>query len=177
LSFQVTDGRRLLIEEALREIDAEPPPFEPGRYGVGMVLLGIADLVAVGALVPRFGIAGGVATTVLILGAGLTVTGLFLAMTRGGFTRGASIAATEAALRQLERGDEDEEVLLRAATLLLAHSVVSYGATTSNTFVREEAAARIGPQLPMVRAVEEVLLAEERIYPVFTLDAEDEPAH
>jgi len=140
-----------------------------------MVLVGIAGLVAVAALGPSLGIGGGVATTVVILGAGLTVAGIVLAMTRGGFTRGASIAAAEAALRQLEKGDEDEEVMLRAATLLLAHSFVSYGATTSNTFEREKAAPRIGGQLPMVRAVEEFLLAEDRIYPVFTMDSEDEP--
>ena len=118
----LTDLDRLLIDETLEEIDAEPPPRDLGPLGGPMALCGL--LVVIGFLLlgrvlpppPFFTVAG------LGIGAVLMIVGIILRVAGGGFVRGRSLAAAEAALRRLEGRDEDRAVLIRAATLLLAYA-------------------------------------------------------
>jgi hypothetical protein len=168
----LTDHHRILIRETFQEIEEAPPPANPGKYGCGLSLVGVVVLVGFAVLGPMLGIGFGLATPVLILGGAALVVGLVLALTNRGFERGAAGAATEAALRELEDGEDDEDVLLRAATLLLAHAFVAHGPTMTSTFEPGEAVARIGTRMPLVVAVEEYLTASESLYPVFTSDAE-----
>jgi hypothetical protein len=170
----LTDRHRLLIRETLQEIEETPPPAEPGLYGCGLAIVGLVVLVGFGILGPRLGVGAGVATPILVVGGGALVIGIVLSLTRGGFTRKVAGAATEAALSELEDGEDDEDVLLRAATLLLAHAFVTSGPSMTSTFDRSEAALRIGERMPLVRAVEEYLTSSESMYPVFTTDTSDD---
>ena len=110
-------------------------------------------------------------TPALVLGGVLLVVGIVLSVGAGGFARGHVTAAAEAALRTLEAGDEDREVLLRAATLLLCNAWASYGPSTVEAFDFAAARVRLGPMLSLVSEVEGVLLEEGVIYPVFTAGA------
>lgn len=172
----LTDGHRLLIRETLQEIEETPPPAEPGVYGCGLAILGLVVLVGFGIVGPRFGVGAGVATPILVVGGGALVIGMVLSLTRSGFTRKVAGAATEVALSELEDGEDDEDVLLRAATLLLAHAFVASGETMRSTFDRSEAALRIGERMPLVRAVEEYLTSSESMYPVFTTETSEDPS-
>jgi hypothetical protein len=172
----LTDGHRLLIRETLQEIEETPPPAEPGVYGCGLAIVGLVVLVGFGIVSPRFGVGAGVATPILVVGGGALVIGMVLSLTRSGFTRKVAGAATEAALSELEDGEDDEDVLLRAATLLLAHAFVASGETMRSTFDRSEAALRIGERMPLVRAVEEYLTSSESMYPVFTTETSEDPS-
>ena len=172
----LTDRHRLLIRETLQEIEETPPPAEPGVYGCGLAIVGLVVLVGFGIVGPRFGVGAGVATPILVVGGGALVIGMVLSLTRSGFTRKVAGAATEAALSELEAGEDDEDVLLRAATLLLAHAFVASGETMRSTFDRSEAALRIGERMPLVRAVEEYLTSSESMYPVFTTETSEDPS-
>lgn len=172
----LTDRHRLLIRETLQEIEETPPPAEPGVYGCGLAIVGLVVLVGFGIVGPRFGVGAGVATPILVVGGGALVIGMVLSLTRSGFTRKVAGAATEAALSELEDGEDDEDVLLRAATLLLAHAFVASGETMRSTFDRSEAALRIGERMPLVRAVEEYLTSSESMYPVFTTETSEDPS-
>ena len=171
--MQLTDLDRLLVDETLEEIEAEPPSRDLGPLGAPMVLFGL--LIVIGFLLvgrvlptpPSLAVAG------LAAGAVLMIVGIFLAVAGGGLARGRPLAAAEAALRQLEGGDEDREVLIRAATLLLAHAYVSYGPTTTSSFDRAAAERRIEARLALVLEVEAHLLKSDRVYPVFTF----QPGH
>ena len=115
-----------------------------------------------------------VAVGTLVIGGAAVIIGLILAMTSGGFVRGASIAAVEAAVRQLEDGDDERDVMLRAATVLLAHAYVSHGPTMTSSFERHAVAPRIERAMPLVLAVEEHLIETEQMYGVFTPDDSEE---
>jgi hypothetical protein len=125
----------------------------------------------------KLGIGPGLATPLLVAGGVMLVVGLVLWFSAGGFARGHVTTAAEAALRVLEAGEEDREVLLRAATLLLCNAYATYGPSTVEAFDFGAARARLGPRLELVRAVEGVLLGEAAIYPVLTLEGGDEEAH
>ncbi len=137
-----------------------------------MALPGFALLLVVPLLARRIGLASGAAVPLLVAGGALLVVGLVLWFGAGGFARGRVTAAAEAALRVLEAGDEEREVLLRAATLLLCHAWATHGPSTVEAFDFATARARVGDRLDLVTAVERVLLAEGAIYPVFTPDEE-----
>jgi hypothetical protein len=112
-----------------------------------------------------------VATVALVTGLAFLVVGLGMWFTAGGQRRRHAVAATEAALRTLERGEDDRDVLLRAATLLLVRAhVAERGAVVSVVDVAR-ARARLGARLPLVEGVEERLLAEEAIHPVLSDEA------
>jgi hypothetical protein len=123
-----------IVRDAFREIEAEPPPKDWGTVGVwaavvgGVVLVGV-PLLARGVPVPR-----GAVIAALIAGAAMVVLGVVARASAGGFARGRSIAAAEAALRHLESDDPDRETALRAATLLLVHAYAMYGPKPSASF-------------------------------------------
>lgn len=179
MSTSLSREDRDVVADALREIRETPPPKDFGYLGCPMMILGVLFLVGLSALLSRGLMAPGVLPKVaLFVGGGAIVAGGLLAVTAGGFVRGASIAAAEAALRELENwygGEQGRDPALRAATLLLCHAVAEYGPTASESFKRADAERRLGDSLPLVVAVEEHLLETEGgIYPVFTSPEDDD---
>ena len=168
-SFSDQDRRTVL--DTLGEIRASPPARDWGGPGCLVALLGLFLLVVLPVAGKVMGLGSGAVTPLLVLGGALLVAGILLRFGAGGFARGHVTAASEAALRTLEAGDEDREVLLRAATLLLCNAYASYGPSTVEAFDFTAARARLGPTLALVSQVEGVLLEEGAIYPVFTADA------
>jgi hypothetical protein len=174
VAVHLTDTDRLVIHETLEEIESTPPPADPGPIGCPIALLGVGALVGLPFIGRMLDVPRTVVVVVVVGGAAALVIGLILSMTSGGFVRGASIAAVEAAVRQLEDGDNEREVLLRAATLLLAHAYVSHGPTMTSSFERHEVGPRIERAMPLVLAVEAHLIEIEQLYPVFTADDSEE---
>lgn len=169
MDLPLSDRDRLTVRDTLAEIQAAPPPRNQAGLGCVMALPGFFILLVFPVVARKFGVGGGMAMPVLVVGGLLLVVGLVLWFTAGGLVRGHAIAAAEAALRTLESGDEDREVLLRAATLLLTHAYATHGPATAATFDFRAARFRLGGRLDLVLAVEAILLADEAIYPVFTL--------
>ena len=159
-----------VVLETLEEIRGMPPPRDNQPTGCLMSLGGIVVLLGMPVLARFVEIGSGAGSWGLIVGGALTVIGVVTWMTAGGFVRGNYIAAAEAALRELEgwtAEDGDREVALRAATLLLTHSVAVYGPTSTSSFEPHEAEKRLGAMMPLVLAVQQVLVEEEACYPVF----------
>ena len=172
----LTDRDRLAVRDALDEILSNPPR-DLAPIGCLVALPGLLILFVVPVLGRQIGLVSGVATVAIVLGIALLVGGVTAWAAAPGLIRGHSKAAREAALRQLEQGDDDREVLLRAATLLLAHAHATVGATTAVSLDLADARRRVDDRLPLVVDVERFLLAEEEIYPVFTRDeAESGPS-
>jgi hypothetical protein len=169
MPHHLTDRDRLTVRDTLAEIRAAPPPRNHAGLGCVMALPGFVILLVFPVVARKFGMGGGLATPVLVVGGLLLVVGLVLWFTAGGLVRGHAIAAAEAALRTLEAGDEDGDVLLRASTLLLTHAYATHGPATAQTFDFQDARRRLGARLDLVLAVEALLVAEDAIYPVFTL--------
>ena len=147
-----------------------PPPRDNQPMGCLMSLGGLVVLVGLPLLGRTIEIGSGIGSMGLLVGGGLFVVGLILWMTAGGFVRGNFIAAAEAALRELETWNAqsgDREVALRAATLLLTHSEASYGPTSAPSFDHGEAALRLRPIMPLILAVQDVLVEEGASHPVF----------
>ena len=138
-----------------------------------MALPGFAILLVFPMVGRMLDLGSGIATTVLIVGGALVVTGVVLWFSAGGFVRGHAQAAAEAALRTLEGGEEDREVLLRAATLLVVNGYATYGPTTATAVDVDKARSRLGKHLGLVEAVEGLLLEEGAAYPLFTQPAPD----
>lgn len=174
MSEILRDVDRRVVRETLDEIRAEPAPRSLAGVGCVMALPGFLLLLVFPLVARKLAVASGPATAVLVVGGVLLVVGLGLWFSAGGFVRGRFIAAAEAALRTLEKGEKEREVLLRAATLLLCNAYATYGPSTAETFDFAEGRRRLGPRLDLVMAVEEVLLAEGVIYPVFTDAGEGE---
>ncbi|MDP2956285.1 MAG: hypothetical protein Q8N53_07680 [Longimicrobiales bacterium] len=175
MSSPLPDRDRLLVLETLQEIRSAPPPRSLAGLGCVMALPSFFLVLVFPVVGRRLDVSSALATTVLVIGGALLVVGLLLWFTAGGFVRGHTIAAAEAALRTLEAGDEDRDVLLRAATLLLCNAYATYGPSTAEAFDFEAARARLGPRLELVLAVEGILLKEGATYPVFTLESGAEP--
>ena len=169
MPHNLTDRDRMTVRDTLAEIRAAPPPRNHAGLGCVMALPGFVILLVFPVVARKFAVGGGLATPILVVGGLLLVVGLVLWFTAGGLVRGHAIAAAEAALRTLEAGDEDGEVLLRASTLLLTHAYATHGPATAETFDFEAARPRLGARLDLVLAVEALLVAEEAIYPVFTV--------
>jgi hypothetical protein len=164
---QLDERDRLAVRDALEEILADQPR-DLASLGCLVVLPGVLILLVVPVVGRLVGIAPGLATVAIVAGVVLLVVGIAMWMGAPGLIRGRSKAAAEAALRQLEQGDDDREVMLRAATLLLTHAHATVGATTSLSLSVDEARKRLGSKLPLVVEVERFLLAEGQIYPAFT---------
>lgn len=158
-----------IIRDALAEIHAEAPPRDWGAVGVRMALASLVGLVGVPLMAREVPIPHGALIAALTASAAVLVLGVVARTSAGGFARGRSIAAAEAALRQLESDDPDRETALRAATLLLVHAYAMYGPTESASFDFVGARPRLGSRLELVEAVERELLRDNRIDPVFTL--------
>ena len=157
-----------IVRDALEDIEAEPPPKNWGAVGVMAALVGVVALVVVPLLARTVPVPHGAVITALVMGAALVVLGVVARASAGGFARGRSIAAAEAALRQLESDDPDRETALRAATLLLVHAYAMYGPKPSASFDFLAGRRRLGERVPLVEAVERELLRDNRIDPVFT---------
>lgn len=159
-----------IVQETLQEIRDMPPPRDNRGLGCVVSMAGVFVLFVlpyVGRMIP---IPSAVGRVGLLVGGAFTVVGVVLVLTAGGFVRGNYVAAAEAALRQLEGWSPeagDREVALRAATLLLTHAVATYGATSSGSFDVAAAEERIGHMLPLVRAVQAVLVEEDAAFEVF----------
>jgi hypothetical protein len=170
-----------VVHETLQEIRDMPPPRDNHATGCLMSIGGLVVLLGLPALGRVMTISQGLGTVGLLIGGASLALGIIVWMTAGGFVRGQSFAAAEAALRELEgwgAEEGDREVALRAATLLLTHAVVQYGPTSTSTFERAEAEVRLAPMMPLVMAVQEVLVEEEAAYPIFGTEEEndsDEP--
>jgi hypothetical protein len=145
--------------------------------------MGVAMLVALPLAAHFGGLPRAAVVTDLVVGGLLVVLGVVARTSAGGFARGRSVAAAEAALRQLESGRDDgdngddgddgtdrtdRETTLRAATLLLAHAYAMYGPKATASFDFTAGRRRLGERLALVEAVEEELLRDRRIDPVFT---------
>lgn len=170
MSHPLSDEDRRAVLETLGEIRASPPPRQWAGPGCIMALPGFLLLLVVPVLGRRFGLPTGAAVTLLVVGGALLVVGLVLWFSAGGLVRGHVMTAAEAALRVLESADDDRDVLLRAATLLLCNAWATHGPSTVEAFDFTAARARLGARLELVTEVESVLLDEGAIYPVFTLD-------
>jgi len=169
-----------VVHETLREIRDMPPPRDNQPVGCSLVLAGLVLLLGLPVLGKAGAIGSGFATPGLLGGGALLVIGVVVWQTAGGFVRGRYIAAAEAALRTLEAWrpeDGDREVALRAATLLLTHAVATYGATAMSTIDGIDARERLRSMMPLVLAVQDVLLAEEASYAVFTDEDEENADH
>jgi hypothetical protein len=156
-----------IVRDAFGDIEAEPPPKDWGAVGVAAALVGLVVVVGVPLLARTMSVPHGVVIAALTAGAALVVLGVVARMSAGGFARGRSIAAAEAALRQLESDDPDRETALRAATLLLVHAYAMYGPKPAASFDFAAGRRRLGERMSMVEAVERALLREGRIDPVF----------
>jgi len=157
-----------IVREALADIEAEPPPKDWGAVGVAVALVGLVVLVGVPLLARTMSVPHGVVIAALTAGAAMVVLGVVARASAGGFARGRSIAAAEAALRHLESDDPDRETALRAATLLLVHAYAMYGPKPSASFDFLAGRRRLGERMAVVEAVERELLRDGRIDPVFT---------
>lgn len=164
----LTDADRLVARGTLEEIRATPPPRSWAGVGCVLALPGFVLLLVFPVVARRFALGAGVATPVLVVGISLLVVGLLLWFTAGGFVRRSAAAAAEAALRTLEGDEDDRELLLRGATLLLTHAYATQGPATARTFDLDAARRRLGGRLELVVAVERFLLDEGAIHPVFT---------
>ena len=165
---------RLVVRETLRELREAPAPRNLAGLGCVMALPAFVVLLVFPVVGRWLDVSRGVATAVLIAGGVLLVVGLVMWLTAGGFARGHVTAAAEAALRTLEADDDDPDVLLRAATLLLLNAYATYGPSTTEAFDFGAARTRLGERLDLVLAVERLLLEDGAIYPVFTMGAEGE---
>lgn len=172
MSTPLSDSDKVIVREALEEIRASPGPRDRTSLGCVVALPGFAILLVFPLAGRMLAVGSGVGTVVIGIGVVLLVVGLAIWFSAGGFVRGHSTAAAEAALRRLEGGERDREVLLRAATLLLVHAHVGYGPTTTQSFDFQAARSRLGERIALVIAVERSLLEEDAIYPVFTLGEE-----
>lgn len=163
------ESDRAAVHEALEEIRAERPS-DRTSMGCVVALPGFVVLLVFPVAGRILGAGPGVATVVLVIGLAFLVVGLVLWFTAGGQRRRHATAASEAALRTLESGEDDRTVLLRAATLLLLNAQVSQGRDIAWTFDPARARARIGGRMPLVEEVEGMLVEQEEIYPVFSSD-------
>jgi hypothetical protein len=82
----------------------------------------------------------------------------------------AAATALAAEAPRLAEGAAPTEPALRAAVALLRDAHHAPGPYTAETFDARAMAERLGAALPLVIAVEAVLLAEQRIYRVFTAE-------
>ncbi|HSG49320.1 MAG TPA: hypothetical protein VLA43_15975 [Longimicrobiales bacterium] len=175
MSIPLSDIDRRTVHEALDEIRATPSPVDRAPLGCALALPGFAILLVFPVVGRMMDLGSGVATVALTLGGALVVVGIVLWFSAGGFVRGHAVAAAEAALRTLEAGDQDREVLLRAATLLVVNGYATYGPTTSTAVDVDKARTRLGRHLGLVEAVEDLLLEEGAAYPIFTRPDGDPP--
>ena len=166
------DTERLVVRETLRELREAPAPRNLAGVGCVMALPAFVVLLVFPMVGRWLGVDAGQAKLVLIPAGLILLVGLLLWFTAGGFARGHVTAAAEAALRTLEAGDDDADVLLRAATLLLLNAYATYGPSTTEAFDFGAARRRLGARLDLVLAVERLLLEDGAIYPVFTTAAD-----
>ena len=166
-----------VVHETLQEIRDMPPPRDNYATGCMMAIAGLVVLLGLPALGRVVTLSDGLGSAGLLIGGALLVVGIIVWQTAGGFVRGQYIAAGEAALRELELwspDDGDRVVALRAVTLLLTHAVASYGPTSTSSFDPADAALRLAPMMPLVMAVQEVLVEEEAAYPIFETEEEED---
>jgi hypothetical protein len=173
VSIPLSDNDRALIRQTLKEIRDAPPPRDRAPVGCVIALPGFVLLLIVPVAARILGVASTVATPLIGLGVVLVVVGVAIWFGAGGFVRGHATAASEAALRTLEAGEEDRTVALRAATLLLANAYATYGDSATRSFEPAEARRRLGEALGLVLEVEETLVADGAVDPVFTTDDDD----
>lgn len=166
---RLTDHDRLVVRESHEEIVATPPSKGLGYLGCPVALLGIVIFVLWPQLLGVMPAASFFTPFAMLAAVLMVIGGPVAGFASGGFVRGRSTAAVEAALRQLESGDGDRDVMLRASTLLISHAFVSQGPTTSQTYEVVEVMPRIGDELPVVLAVEAYLVEELGVHRVFTL--------
>lgn len=162
---------------AVRDYDeavAAPAVSDRGPLGCVIALLALGVLILLPWLVRTFSLdlprsAILVIAAIFVL---LIVAGAVYSVFGGALTRGTAIGEAEAALAHLcdNYPSADAEADRRAAVRLLANAFISSGPTTVSGFDFDDAAARLGPALEFVKAVERVLRDERQIYSVFTSD-------
>jgi hypothetical protein len=172
MSFALSGADRSAVQEALEEIRATPVPPDRSPLGCVVALPGLLLLLTFPVVGRLLGAGPTVAKIVLVAGTAALVVGLVLWFMAGGAGRRHAEAAAEAALRHLEGDDEDRESALRAAVLLLTNAFAMQGASMAASVDFAKARRRLGDRLPLVLAVEALLLEEEAIYPVFSAATE-----
>lgn len=177
MSTPLRDTDLRIVHQALDELRATPSPVDRAPLGCAMALPGFAILLVLPVIGRRLDLGSGIATTALVVGGALVVIGVVLWFSAGGFVRGHALAAAEAALRTLESGEDDREVLLRAATLLVVNGYATYGPTTATAVDVDKARVRLGKHLGLVEAVEGVLLEKGAAYPLFTMSDPESSTH
>lgn len=162
------EGEQIL--QVLAELQAEPPPTNPQSFGCLGVLGALAALVALPWLAPAVGLGTGGTWALGVILALILVLGAFFVVFGAGFASGHVMSRVKEALQLLETHGLDlpPDDLRRATVRILWESMVSVGPTSTNTYNRDEARARLGEVLPYVEEVERFLVAREKIYPTFT---------
>lgn len=146
----------------------DDPSAKPGvdysPFGVMLVVLSLVIFGGMSALLP--------ATLRPWLGgaAGIGVfLGILLSMFGSAFVAAGPYGATEAAASILTaRPAADSARRLQAAVALVKNAYYSGGPWTRATFEFDEMGQRLGASLPLVEAVERVLVQEAGVYRVFT---------
>jgi len=160
---------RQIVLEALEDIDRTPPPPDWGVFGPPVALSGVLIAGVTSVFGDGMGLPGPVVVGALIIGVAMLVIGVILGVMSGGFERASERAAAEAALREFASGSLDREVRLRAATLLLTHTFSHQGGVAAPNYDPAEGARRIGEDMPLVQAVETMLIEMDRGEALFTL--------
>jgi hypothetical protein len=155
-------------------------PTRPNITSVGcvMVLLAIVILLTF----PRFGrnLPRAINVAALVSIAVLAVAGVLIYFFGGGggYAR-ASLRANEG-LELLSKyfATSNAEEKRSAAVAMIFYAIYSDGPGSTSTYDFDKAREQLGPALEYVQAVERVLLAERKPYPIFTHEPDkDEPTH
>jgi hypothetical protein len=168
VSIPLSDNDRALVRQTLHEIREAPPPRDRGPVGCVVALPGFVILLVFPPAARILGVGSTLGGVAIGIGVVLVVVGVALWFGAGRFVRGHAVAAAEAALRTLEAGEEDRTVMLRAATLLLTNAYATYGSSATRSFDPEDARRRLGERRALVVEVEELLVDEGAVDPVFT---------
>jgi hypothetical protein len=163
--------RRRRVLELAAAARAQPAGRDWSAMGCAGLVITVAGLTLVPSVAWLVGPGGG-RIAVVVLGA-LALVSLLVGLL--GTTLGLAPLhrRVEAAVEALagpegRAGDPPPDAALEAAVTLLVNAHHAPGPYTAEIFDAVDVARRLGPALPLVIAVEEVLLEEGAVYPVFT---------
>lgn len=165
---EISAAEQAAIVAEYDRLSEEPPRPNYTPVGCVMVLLGLAVFVLVPKLLPglaRAGVLAVLVAVIVLVGAGILV---YVFGGGGGYSR--AVLRVEAALELLSQryGFATASERRNAAVAILHDAIYADGPGATSTFDFAKARATLGAALPYVQQVEQVLLAERHIYPVFT---------
>jgi hypothetical protein len=152
-------------------------PTRPNLTSVGCVMVVLAVIVLL--TFPRFGrsLPHAINVAVLALIALLAIAGILLNLFGGGggYAR-ASLRANEGLELLSKRfAASAPDTRRNAAVAMIFYAIYSDGPGSSSTYDFDKAREQLGPALEYVQAVERVLLAERKPYPIFTREPDNDP--